>query len=348
MNQTRPQHIRGPWGRASEIERGLWRVRLESKYSSLAVNSYILVSPNALVVVDPGWPWTLDELGQALAACGIAQDLGEVTCWVYTHAHVDHMGAASIIAQRWPQAPHVAHAGLAEHHARWHTFQDEMGDWRGWVQGRLVDPARTQLTQEIDARRRPTMLMTYGEGVLGDVQGVRAGDVVSLGDFSAHVLEVPGHDPFHIALWIESTGWLITGDVILPVPTPITPHMGDELQAYTTSLDTLEVHIQAQPPSWLLPGHGTPVIGVRAPAALARSRGFVHARRANILKVLEDAPAPMGIHALTCAQTPEGVRTKPSTQWWVMMTSTDAHLRWLIEYDDVVRVDSPDGPLFWI
>lgn len=347
MPTPRPHHIKGPWGRASQLEPGLWRVRLDSTLSALAVNSYVIVSSGALVVVDPGWPWTLDALAQALAACELAGDLSQVTGWVYTHAHVDHMGAAALIADRWPDAPHIAHAGLAAHAARWHTFQDEMGDWRGWVQRRLTDPARTQLTQEIDARRRPTMIETYGEGALGELRGVRAGDAVALGDLRAHVLEVPGHDPFHIALWIESTGWLIAGDVILPVPTPITPHMGDDLQAYMTTLDALDAHIQAHPPSWMLTGHGTPVTGGRAPQALAKSRGFVHAKRAHILAILEDAPAPMSIHDLALAQTPEGVRTTPSTQWWVSLTSTDAHLRWLIEHDDVVLVDAPDGPLFW-
>ena len=43
----------------------LWRIRLKNPKSSLMVNSYVLAAAGEIVVIDPGWPWTLDALEKA-------------------------------------------------------------------------------------------------------------------------------------------------------------------------------------------------------------------------------------------------------------------------------------------
>lgn len=47
-----------------------------------------------------------------------------------------------------------------------------------------------------------------------DVRPLAEGDVLDLGDLSFVVLHTPGHTPGEIALWDESAGELVTGDLV--------------------------------------------------------------------------------------------------------------------------------------
>jgi glyoxylase-like metal-dependent hydrolase (beta-lactamase superfamily II) len=79
------------------------------------VNSYLLEAPEALVLIDTGFPKSADEILAAMKQLGHAPDaLAHI---VLTHAHPDHIGSAAALvratgAQTWM---HRVDVPIAEH-----------------------------------------------------------------------------------------------------------------------------------------------------------------------------------------------------------------------------------------
>lgn len=348
MNTKRSQYTRGPWGSAALIEDGLWRIRLHHQYGALAVNTYVLHNEDCCIIIDPGWPWTLDALLQALTQCHIIDHFDHVTAWLYTHCHIDHMGAAALIAQ-FNDAPHYAHTDLLQHAQRWHAFQDQLADWSSWVSSSFTSPSRESLLHDIHqtqkyGKRRP-LLELYGELPLQHIHPLSPDTSLHLGPFDFQILNASGHDPTHLAFWEPSLQSLFCGDVLLPVPTPLSPPMQDDLTAYEETLIALK---SRNNPRWILPGHGTHLKGCRLQEAVARSAGFVLDYRHRILHHLHHVPSPVDLYTLALGITPEQQVLSPTTRWWVHLALVDTHLQWLIAHDDVVRVSSDVGPFYWI
>ena len=347
--KTTPDHAarRAAWGHVARHDEQLWRLRLNNSRGHLQVNTYVYRDEDALVVIDPGWPWTLDALEAALRELGLGAGLGAVTAWLYTHSHVDHMGAAALL-ERVSRAPHLASRGLTPQLGRWHDFQDELSDWSGWVRARFVEPWRGTLLAQIerDAGQGSRMIMSreHGPGVISRFEPLDWGQRLALGGLSLQVLDARGHDPHHAAFWAPERGWLWCGDVVLPVPTPLSPPMGDDLTLYEQTLDRLE----AMPSALLWPGHGPPIQASRAADALARSRSFLRELEAAIVQALDDEDGPMDLYTLALHTWPERASPHPPSRWWVHMARVDTHLMALLAKGQLVCTTAPgQGPRYW-
>src|SRR5690554_1953174 len=62
--------LRKPWGSSVRIEDDLWRLRLKNPVGSLLVNTFVHRHRDTLAVIDPGWPWDLQLLEDALHDLG--------------------------------------------------------------------------------------------------------------------------------------------------------------------------------------------------------------------------------------------------------------------------------------
>ncbi|QDG51842.1 MBL fold metallo-hydrolase [Persicimonas caeni] len=326
------------WGSALELDEGLFRLRLRSPGKSLIVNTYVYSGGGALAVIDAGWPETVDQLETALADMGLAKSLRDVDYWLYTHAHIDHMGAAALISQK-THAPQIAWQGLEPYRERWHAFQDDMHNWTPWIAEAFAEPHRSRLLAE--RKNQGGLVDKYGRGVLENAAFVEFGERLEIGDLTLEFHDARGHDPHHGAFFAPERGWLFCGDVVIAVPTPICRAMNDELDTYRDSLDRL----QALDAQFLLPGHGLHRRD-NIDASFERSRSFVTDYEGRTLALLRELGRPMGLYELALAFTPDGKPYQPASRWWVHIAQVDSHLHALIERGDVMCFSGEHGPLY--
>jgi glyoxylase-like metal-dependent hydrolase (beta-lactamase superfamily II) len=92
---------------------------------------------------------------------------------------------------------------------------------------------------------------------------VDEGDTVTLGDRTFRVLHLPGHEPWHIALWSEPDGLLLSGDVLFPNGHGRTDLPGSDQRVMNATLRRL---LDFPAGTAVYPGHGEPTtIGDEAP-----------------------------------------------------------------------------------
>lgn len=328
------------WGSALELEEGLFRLRLRAPGKGLIVNTYVYRGGGVLAVIDAGWPDTLDHLEAALDDIGLAQTagLGDVDCWLYTHAHIDHMGAAALISQQ-TEAPHIAWLGLEPYCERWHGFQEDLHDWTPWVAEAFAEPHRSRLLAE--RRNLGGLVQKHGRGVLAHTEFIEFGEQLEIGDLTLEFHDARGHDPHHGVFFEPERGWLFCGDTVLAVPTPICRAMNDELDTYRDSLD----RVQALDAQLLLPGHGLHRRD-NLDTAFERSRSFVTEYEERTRVLLRELARPIDLYELALAFTPDGTPFRPASRWWVHLAQVDSHLHALIERGEVMCFDGEYGPLY--
>ena len=148
--------VHGEWGRASYLAPDLVRIKLKNPMGGLILNTYVHRARSGHVTaIDAGWPWTLDALDEALIEVGLcAQGLRGIDQWLYTHTHLDHMGAAALIEQRAEYAIHRAWQPVSAHLGTWHAFQDRANDWDPWRAEALAGEARARPPRVYGTPRR--------------------------------------------------------------------------------------------------------------------------------------------------------------------------------------------------
>lgn len=318
---------------------GLFRIRLNNPVGSLLVNTYAYRTTTDLVVVDPGWPWTLDALEHALRDLGLGRSLADVTAWLYTHTHIDHMGGAALLAD-YSDAPHYTYRGAEPYLAEWHAFQDRMNDWTAWANDAFDDPVtkarlRAKTRQRVDEGIE-FLLEPHGERPVHNAVLLDFGETLRLADLELTFHDARGHDPLHGAFYESSRKWLFGGDVIIATVTPISRAMDDALTQYLASLERLaglDVDL-------LLPGHGVQRSG-DLDSLFERSRAYQDEIREAVLRVLADATEPLGLLAIGLRSTPDERPLRPESRWAVYLALIDSHLHQLIGEGKVEKLAGP-------
>lgn len=171
------------------------------------IASCALESEDGLLLVDTGPATTLDALVAGVEALGAS--LSDVRKLLITHIHLDHSGAAGILADLIPGLEVYVHERGAPH---------------------LVDPTKLL--------RSATML--YGdqmERLWGEVRPLPAealrpmtgGEMLRAGSRTLRAAYTPGHAWHHLAWFDERSGIAFTGDVVGEQPpgstraVPVTP-----------------------------------------------------------------------------------------------------------------------------
>ena len=338
FGQVKGNARREAWGTSVEIGEGLFRVRLDNSLSQLMINTYVYRGPRELLVIDPGWPWTLDALEQALRDLGLARSFIDVDAWLYTHTHIDHMGPAALLAE-FSDAPHYTWSRVEPFVHEWHSFQDRYANWTPWGQEAFLGDemaaalqARTRLLE----KRGELMLAQHGEKSVHNFVGLEFGQRFRMDDLELEFVDARGHDPYHGAFFERSRGWLFSGDVVIATPTPISPPMGDDIELYLQAIDRLE----ALDASLLLPGHGVQR-GGELSLAFGRSRDYQHGYRDHALRLLEESSGPLDLLELGLRSTPNHQAFDAESRWLVHLALFDTHLRKLVADGVVERIDGP-------
>ncbi len=328
--------FRGEWGLAVEIEDYLWRVRLQNPFGKLMVNTYVVRKDDVFAVFDPGWPWTLDALEAAFENASLG-DISAVTHWIYTHSHIDHMGAASLLGEK-SSAKHYISKKLEGALNEWHKFTDRANDWLPWAEDAIAEAHIVELFRKERALRiqnKTLMLQKYGKGSIKNFELIDVGQILDLAGLRFEILDLRGHDSTHIGFYEREKGWFISGDAVLSTPTPISRAMDDDIVLYEKSLqDILDLEV-----SVLLPGHG-----VHKKRNFRRNveRSLRHLKTYEtvILQALDNSTKPMTLMEI-CLLEDENLLDREPTYASVQIALIDSHLRNLLRQKKIIMDDGP-------
>ena len=173
-----------------ELGPSLYRLRVPGDRAHL-LNCYLWVGPDGVTLIDTGWPDSAALIAEALTTLGKRR--ADVVRIVLTHFHEDHAGSAAEIAG-WSTVEVIVGADDAPY---------VLGAERGPL------PALTALERTIHA--------DFDEPSHGPAcpvsRAVRDGDILGFAG-GARVIEVPGHTPGSIALYLPDVEAVLTGDAV--------------------------------------------------------------------------------------------------------------------------------------
>ncbi|MDR7414886.1 MAG: MBL fold metallo-hydrolase [Armatimonadota bacterium] len=208
--------------RTQVVERGVVLLDLELGGTPQVLGAYLLLDGEpALVEVGPSS--CLGALEAGLAEHGLA--VSDLRAVVVTHIHLDHAGAAGVLARRNPHlrvyvhpvgAPHLAHPERLVRSA--HRLYGDLLEAL-WGEVAPVPPDR--------------------------IVAVQDGERIRVGGRMLRVLNTPGHANHHHVFLDERTGLMFTGDaagVCLPgcsVVRPPTPPPELDLEVWDRTLDRM-------------------------------------------------------------------------------------------------------------
>ncbi len=329
------QSFRSDWGLAVEIDDYLWRVRLQNKRGRIMVNTYVLKKDDVLAVFDPGWPWTLDALAEALRDSDLGS-IESVTHWIYTHSHVDHMGAACLL-NALSFSPHYASKWLEPHFKNWHAFIDKANDWIPWSEGAIAEEHIVALFRKEGADRiakKAPLSLAHGPGEVKNTVLLDVGQTLQLADFEFQILDMRGHDPTHIGFFEKNQGWFISGDAILSTPTPISVAMDDDIDLYRASLNAvLDLDVKL-----LLPGHGVHK-RKNFRRSVERSLRYLQSYESLVIDSLH-TDKKVSLMDICLADNPE-LLDRDATYASVQIALVDSHLQALVRRGIVERTEGP-------
>lgn len=228
------------------------------RFGTRRVNWYVLEAEDGLTIVDAGFPGHWPQLVDWLEEHGY--ELDDVAAVVLTHADVDHVGFASVLADRGvPIYCHPDDFPLLRSHPqsppRWYLRNLWRPPFLAYAIEMLRDGVRSV---------EP----------IADAEALSHGDVLSVPG-EPRIIFAPGHTPGSCALFVEDRDVLFCGDV-LATRNIFTQREGDpqllgaadeDHDDAKASLDRLEGLGSVT----LLPGHGNPWRGdIDTAVALAR------------------------------------------------------------------------------
>jgi endoribonuclease LACTB2 len=230
-------------------------------------NCYIVGGPE-LVVIDPASPYPDEQarldrwLEREQARTGAK--LREI--WL-THHHPDHAGGAAHLRERW-NAPVAAHTATAQ-----------------LLEGKVVIDRILEDGDTIDLPAHPSSLIPHPSS-----------------GWRLRAIFTPGHAPGHHCFFEESSGILISGDMVVGLGSVLINPPEGNMKLYLESLERL----LELPTQLIAGGHGPALI---RPADVIRQY-IAHrlAREAQVLAAIRDgAQTPAAIVEIAYAATPKAL-----------------------------------------
>jgi len=229
-------------------------IDLNFRGSPRVIATALLGGSGGVTLVDPGPSSCLPALEAGLTARGYR--LRDVRTILLTHIHLDHAGAAGTIVERVPQITVHVHERGAPH---------------------MIDPRRLLASaMRLYGDRMDTLWGAFQPVPAANVNVLKGGERLDIGDATLRVAYTPGHAQHHVSFLEERTGVAFVGDtaglrvsgdyVIAPTPPP-----DIDVEVWNQSLDVIDAW---QPVSLFLTHYGevTP-----ARAHLARVRAALRA-----------------------------------------------------------------------
>ena len=163
---------------------------------------------------------------------------------VLTHPHPDHAGG-SLTLSSLAATPHTVFEGvspiLADYDGYLEAIREELRHVGvGFEESAVAAVAdayftRAEASHDVEVAR-----------------AVEAGDTVSVGKHECEVLNTPGHNAEHMALWHPDSGTLFAGDLVSPSGHFMFGPLSADVGAYRDSLE----RVHELDADLLVPGHG--------------------------------------------------------------------------------------------
>ena len=209
----------------------------------LSSNNILLMGADNCALIDSGYcthaPQTLQLLQGALNDRSL--DL-----LINTHLHSDHCGGNSLLQSTYPEMLTLIPPGHAEFVKSWDA---------------------NALTYVPTGQNCPAFHLN---------DTLRPGSDIQLGDLIWQIHAAPGHDPHSVILFEPVSRTLISADALWERGFGVVFPELDGVSAFEDVAITLDL-IESLNPVYVIPGHGSPFVGVREAIAFARKRldGFI-------------------------------------------------------------------------
>jgi len=262
----------------------LWSVAVPMPSEALAYTLSTVVKPGpastaGLTVVDPGWSTreARAKLDASLAALGHA--VTDLAFIVVTHAHPDHLGLASELAEE-SGAKIIMHE--REQQAIDHAHRAE---GRGAGVDMVALAQAWGVPAEVADRLALARGLTRGGGTMPDHADILLadGDPLPIPGLNWHALWTPGHTAGHLCIVAPDERIFFSGDHVLPTVFPgigigvdwgIAEDLGNPVASALDSLDRLAPYDEYQ----VIPGHGYRFTGLADRRAEAADHILTRAR----------------------------------------------------------------------
>ncbi|TWG89679.1 glyoxylase-like metal-dependent hydrolase (beta-lactamase superfamily II) [Nocardioides sp. J9] len=241
-----------------------------------SVNCYVVRGDDETVLVDPGWssPATERALLAGLEELGLTP--GDLSRVLTTHHHWDHYTQALA----W-QGKHdlPVHLGRGDDHSirAWFDLEGAFPRQVGLLRAAGA-PALAEEIANLPAEvHEQDMDFDLPAAWLDD------GDVIDCGGVSIRALATPGHTRGHVCFEVPESGFLLTGDHVLPRISPSIAYEREpdplSLLSYLSSLRL----VAERPELRLLPAHGA--VDTEPGSAATRARELLqhHAERLELI-----------------------------------------------------------------
>jgi glyoxylase-like metal-dependent hydrolase (beta-lactamase superfamily II) len=175
----------------TKLDENLWIIDLGFQGRQGIIAAYLIAGNDEVALIETGPSSTLPALAQGINAAGF--DVADLTAVLPTHIHLDHAGAAGVLARDNPDLTVYVHPFGAPH---------------------MVDPSK--LIASATRIYGDKMESLWGEIAPVPEPQVRAladGETISIAGRVLTALFTPGHANHHIAFWDAASGDLFTGDV---------------------------------------------------------------------------------------------------------------------------------------
>ncbi|WP_336328659.1 MBL fold metallo-hydrolase [Halovenus sp. HT40] len=126
---------------------------------------------------------------------------------VLTHPHIDHVGG-SLTIDRITNLPHTVFTGSDELLTK---FDEYLRDAR--TEMAEFSSGLTEGKPEADDRYFP-IDVSYATDSVNLDRVVTDGDTITLGPYDCEVVHTPGHSHQHMSLYHESSGVMLSGDIV--------------------------------------------------------------------------------------------------------------------------------------
>ncbi|MGH2558749.1 MAG: MBL fold metallo-hydrolase [Thermomicrobiales bacterium] len=178
-------------GTATAVDDGVWLIDLGFQGRAGVIGAYLLAGNDELALIETGPSTTLPALRAGIRAAGF--DPAQLMTILLTHIHLDHGGAAGLLARDHPDLAVYVHPIGAPH---------------------LIDPSK--LVASATRIYGDHMGPLWGEIAPIPARQVRPladGETLSVAGRVLSALFTPGHASHHAAFWDAAAGAAYTGDV---------------------------------------------------------------------------------------------------------------------------------------
>ena len=213
---------------------------------------YLVDGGEESVVVEGGMAYVAPHLVRQIEDLGI--DENKIKRLVILHSHFDHCGLVPFLKRRWPWAK-VSASARAEQLLSDPKVTERIAD----LNQAMISRARLE-----EEARRLGFAFTRAEVE----ETLEDGDVITCGDVTLEVIEVPGHSSCSIALYVAEEKALFVSDAAgVRHKDFFLPTGNSNYDLYEASLEKMARYdVEA-----ILPGHFEPALGDEARAYLSKA-----------------------------------------------------------------------------